>query len=196
MSNTKLERQQLSRVIFIGDSGVGKTSIITRVTTGTFDPSPPSTIGAGVRPITFKAKGQEYKFHLWDTAGQEIYRSIVPLYFKQATCAIVVFAMDDANSFTNIPEWIELLQANASAHVPVIIVGNKIDKDHPDFEIADCKRWADTKNFQIFFTSAATGQGIQELFEHVTTHLSASQEPDVQDAVMRKMNEGNNGKCC
>lgn len=193
---SKPERQQLSRVIFIGDSGVGKTSIITRVTTGAFDPSPPSTVGAGVRPISFKANGQEYKFHLWDTAGQEIYRSIVPLYFKQATCAIVVFSMDDANSFTNIPEWIELLQVHAGTSVPVVIVGNKIDKDHQEFEIPEVKRWADAKRYQIFFTSAATGQGITELFEHVTTYLTASQEPDVQEAVMRRMNDGNKGKCC
>ena len=79
------------RVIFIGDSGVGKTSLITRGTNDTFNELTSPTIGAGVTPITMTVNGVEVNFQVWDTAGQEIYRSIVPLYFKYAKCAIVVF---------------------------------------------------------------------------------------------------------
>lgn len=186
-----MTKQPLPRVICIGDSGVGKTSIITRATTGTFDPSPPSTIGAGVRPITVTSGGEEYKFHLWDTAGQEIYRSIVPLYFKQATCALVVFSMDDSNSFGNLTDWIDLLYSHTGQNIPVVIVGNKIDIEKQVFEITEIKKWAESKKYPYFFTSAATGRGINELFEFVTQYISKSSQADTQ-----KMPTDNDTKVC
>ena len=183
-------------MIFIGDSGVGKTSIITRVTTGVFDPSPPSTIGAGVRPISFKSGGQAYKFHLWDTAGQDIYRSIVPLYFRQATCAVAVFSMNDGNSFTDIPDWIKLLREHAYHEVPVVVVGNKMDLESHEFEIPEIKRWAEANHFPLFFTSAVSGRGINELFEHICLYISSNQGPDIQSALADHMDQGSEKGCC
>ncbi|OHS92828.1 Ras-related protein Rab-6B [Tritrichomonas foetus] len=196
-SNTsRIVEKTLPRVIFIGESGVGKTSIIVRITTGVFDPSPAATIGAGVRPISITVRDKQHRFHLWDTAGQEIYRSIVPLYFKQAICAIVVFSLADLNSFNSIPEWIDLLNSHSEQNVPVVIVGNKKDvtPDKQVVEISTVKKFCDDKKYPLFFTSAVTGENIQNLFEFVAENYVARQnEPEVSDTMRRT---GSEQGCC
>ena len=155
------------RVIFVGDSGVGKTSIITRVTTNKFDPSPSPTIGAGVRPFAIFINDQQVKFHIWDTAGQEIYRSIVPLYFKQALCALVVFSLADKKTFLNVPNWIDLLKTHSDVDIPVVIVANKNDLEDTEVDVATVKSFCESRKLPCFFTSAATGQQIQNMFEFI-----------------------------
>lgn len=194
MNQNRFTEKTFPRVIFIGDSGVGKTSIILKVTTGIFDPSPASTIGAGVRPISVNAGNKQYHFHLWDTAGQEIYRSIVPLYFKQAVCAVIVFSMADYKSYQNVSEWINILNTNSDRNIPIVIIGNKMDlygksklpententeeanEKHLDFisdstyhvlEIPEIKKFCEEKNYPLFFTSALTGENIQNAFEFI-----------------------------
>jgi small GTP-binding protein len=181
----------LARVIFIGASGVGKTSIISRVTTGVFVPMPPATVGAGVRPITFASNGQTYKFHLWDTAGQEVYRSLVPLYFKQATCALVVFSVVSLASFADLDGWLDLLYSHTNRSVPAVIVGNKTDLANGEVTEAKVKEWADARKLRVFYTSALTGDGLNDLLEHVATLVDPiGQNPEIPLAQTR------GGGCC
>lgn len=193
----RLAEKSLPRVIFIGDSGVGKTSIIIRVTTGVFDASPAPTIGAGVRPVTISVDDKPYKYHIWDTAGQEIYRSIVPLYFKQAVAAVVCFSLDDPKSFGNLGEWIDLLKEHSFHNVPVIICGNKTDLKEQQMEIPELKKWASQRNYPIFFTSAVTGEGIPMLFEHITRNYIATVNlPEEVIDKRVKTREDDEQKCC
>lgn len=193
---SRLTEKSLPRVIFIGDSGVGKTSIIIRVTTGVFDASPAPTIGAGVRPVTINVNDKQYKYHIWDTAGQEIYRSIVPLYFKQAVAAVVCFSLDDPKSFANLGEWIDLLKEHAFQNVPVVIVGNKTDVDEQQMDKSDLKKWASQRNYPIFFTSAVTGEGISVLFDHITrNYIAAINVPEICDRKI-KNRDNDEQKCC
>lgn len=202
MSYNKIGEKTFPRVIFIGDSGVGKTSIILKITTGVFDPSPASTIGAGVRPISVTIKNNLYHFHLWDTAGQEIYRSIVPLYFKQAVCAVIVFSMTDYKSYQDITEWINILNTNSDRKVPIVIVGNKMDlygdlKSHETtlnseemsdnlqtLEVPIIKKFCEEKNYPLFFTSALTGENIHNMFEFIAQNYvsePSNEKPEVDE---------------
>ena len=195
----------LPRVIFIGESSVGKTSIITRATTGVFDPNTAATIGAGVQPISVEVDGRQHKFHLWDTAGQEIFRSIVPLYFKQAVCAIVVFSLADQKSFDALPEWIDLLNSHSERNVPVVIVGNKKDIEHAAsasgnasemrfVEVQDVKKFCNDKKYPFFFTSAVTGENIKNLFEFIAEKYIANiHEPEVTSFLS---SEDEKKQCC
>ncbi|KAK8889072.1 hypothetical protein M9Y10_033816 [Tritrichomonas musculus] len=161
------------RVIFIGDSGVGKTSLITRGTNDTFNELTSPTIGAGVTPITMTVNGVEVNFQVWDTAGQEIYRSIVPLYFKYAKCAIVVFSFEDVKSFQSLNSWLDMLHSNTDHEVPVVIAGNKWDVEKKNVELAEAKTWANSRNYQLFFTSAKTGEQVNQLFQFVAENFVA-----------------------
>jgi small GTP-binding protein len=170
--------RSLARVIFIGDSGVGKTSLITRATTGTFGSPPPPTVCAGLRPITLKTKGQTYKVHLWDTAGQEVYRSIVPLYFKQATCALLVFSVAEPASFQELENWFQLLYSHTDGNVPALVVGNKIDIPNSGVAKEEVSSWAGSHKVPVFYTSAATGAGLDELLEYVATQVAPRAVPN------------------
>lgn len=188
---------QSPRIIFIGDSGVGKTSIIVRAATGAFDPSSAPTVGAGVRPLSVDVDNKSHKFHIWDTAGQEIYRAIVPLYFRQAVAAVVCFGVDDVKSFENIPEWLALLRQNAVQNVPVVLVGNKVDVGAgAKLEVGTAKKWAAKEKLPLFFTSAMTGEGIKELFEHIArVYVAAANVPE--ETLNRKIEAADDEqRCC
>jgi small GTP-binding protein len=187
----QIGHRPLSRVIFIGDSGVGKTSIIERVTTDSFSGMSTPTVGAGLTPVTLTFRDTAYKFHLWDTAGQEAYRSIVPLYFRQATCAVVVFSVDSLPSFQNLETWINLLNSHTNGDLPMVLAGNKTDVPDHTVPNEQATAWAESVNLQLFYTSAKTGVGITELFEYLTSFLSKI------TALERPMpKEGINQACC
>jgi small GTP-binding protein len=187
-------REIVPRVIFIGDSRVGKTSLITRASSDTFTDITVPTVGAGVTQMRIVSDGQDLNFHIWDTAGQEMYRSIVPLYFKMAVCAIVVFAFDDLQSFNSLSSWIEMLQRNTDREVPVVIVGNKTDLDNKIVDVGQAKSWASLKNYPIFFTSAATGENVHKLMEMVAVSYAGNSPQEVTEVVVKDNQTEKN--CC
>lgn len=157
------------RVILIGDSGVGKTSIIGYAAQNVYPELTRPTIGAAVTALSVTVDDEEVPFHVWDTAGQEIYRSIVPLYFKGAVAAIVVFSIDDPKSFRSLNDWIAQLHACTPSHVPAVIVANKCDlpSEHQRVDIDQAAEWASSNGFPMFKTSARTGTGIKDLLAFV-----------------------------
>lgn len=157
------------RVIFIGDSGVGKTSIIHYAKNGFFEARTMSTVGAGITQMNHEVNGHEVKFQLWDTAGQEIYRTIVPIYFKGATVAVIVFSLTDDETFNHLDGWIKQLREHTSNDVGVIIVGNKLDNANLSVDTTIAKKWAEEKGFQIIFTSASTGENVDVLIDYIAS---------------------------
>ena len=177
--------KQAPRVVVIGNSGVGKTSMIQRMATGEFDKLNAPTVGAGVTPITVKINGQDTTFHVWDTAGQETFRTIVPLYFRDAVCAVLVFSLTDSDSFDSLGEWVKLFYKTTPDDVPIVVAANKSDMDDCFVNVDDARKWADNHNSILFITSAVTGQGIPQLFEYCGTicaehmgHVDQPQEID------------------
>jgi small GTP-binding protein len=150
------------RIIFIGDSGVGKTSIIHRLRTGNFLGACAATVGTGVTPFSAPTELGPKMFQLWDTAGQEVYRKIIPLYFHGADTAVVVFALSDPASYANLDGWVDELYANTDPGTTTLVVGNKSDLGHRVSE-ADVRRWGSERNFQVLFCSALSGEGIDGL---------------------------------
>jgi small GTP-binding protein len=161
------------RVIFVGDAGVGKTALIHRMKTNTFKENTLPTLGAGVTDMDAVIRNQRFEYQLWDTAGQEIYRNIVPIYFRGAVCAVVVFSLDDLQSFKNLQVWIDQLHNNTDSDVGIVIVGNKLDLENPRVQQSDAERWASDQKYALLWTSAATGQNVDILVEHIVTqHLA------------------------
>lgn len=157
------------RIIAVGDSGVGKTSLIHRIKNGTFLDQTVPTIGAGVKPIDVEIEDQVITFQFWDTAGQEMYRNIIPIYFRGAVAAVVVFSMNDQITFNSLEMWLQQIRENASENIIIVIAGNKCDNHPLSVTEDEARKWAKLHGFPIFFTSAKTGQNTDNMMQHIAT---------------------------
>ena len=114
-------------VVLIGDSGVGKTAILTRYTEDNFRDCLIKTIGIDFRVKTVRVKEKIVKLQVWDTAGQERFNSITPIYCRKADGIIFVYDVTSQNSFENIVRWVERLKEQTQENVSYVIIGNKVD---------------------------------------------------------------------
>ena len=115
------------KIIIIGDSGVGKTCLTYRVTTGEFREKIAATIGFEYFPFIVKYKNKILKLEIWDTCGQEAYRSLIKTFFNNSSLAIIVYAIDNKKSFSSIEEWIRQCKTLCSPDTKFFLIGNKND---------------------------------------------------------------------
>ena len=115
------------KIVLLGESTVGKTSIINVVHGGTYIQDQPTTIGACFYIKKMKIDDVTVKLHIWDTAGQERFRSLAPMYYRDAQYALLVFAVNNQDSFNAIESWHKGLVTNCSIMPKVVLIGNKID---------------------------------------------------------------------
>ena len=121
------EVDHLIKVVLIGDSGVGKTNILTRFTNNTFAEDSKNTVGVDFSALDIMLNGKVVKVQFWDTAGQEKYRAIANAYYKNAHGAIVVYDITNRESFHNIDTWLSEVREYASPHLKTLVLGNKTD---------------------------------------------------------------------
>ena len=156
-------------VVFIGNSFVGKTSIINRYKEHDSDVSP--TIGAEYSNFVMTIKGKSTNICITDTSGQINYRSLIPLYVKNASVAVIVASIDDRSSIDSIVDWDKALMKHAPEEVMKIIVINKIDKASQVEGVDEIFEKViliqhEITAAEVFHTSAITGQGVDALFSY------------------------------
>ena len=159
------------RTVTIGDSSVGKTSIVNRFVRDRFNPNEQNTIGALYDSFQEVRDGQEIQVQIWDTAGQEQYRSLSPVYFRSAAAAIIVFDVTNRDSFANVKSWLDSFRAVSNEKSIVIICCNKIDLDGRAIEENEAKDFATHNDCAYVETSAKTGEGVNELFRSTLIDL-------------------------
>jgi len=115
------------KIIIIGDSGVGKTCLTYRATSGEFREKMAATIGFEYFPFVVKYKNKILKLEIWDTCGQEAYRSLIKSFFNNSSLAIIVYAVDNKKTFTSIDEWIRQCRSLCSPDTRFFLIGNKND---------------------------------------------------------------------
>lgn len=153
------------KYIVVGDSGVGKSNIVQRFIDNKFNGFFYSTIGVEFHVKTQKYNNLRYKIQLWDTAGQETFRTITKLYYRNTCVVFLVFSYDNKESFAHLEEWLEDIYQNVSnKNVLVYIIGNKIDVNTYSIEKETATEFAKNKGLKYFDVSAKTGEGITELF--------------------------------
>jgi small GTP-binding protein len=171
------------KVVLLGNSGVGKTSLAHRFIEDSFDSSVTPTIGPRNLSLSFDIDGREVNIALWDTAGQEQFRSIVPLYVRGARSAIVVASVDLVESFEAIPGWLELLNSAQEEPVQAVLAVNKIDLIDP--LSPEISRLVETQKrgfSSCFFVSAATGDNVKHLFMEVARLAARARSgTDIED---------------
>jgi small GTP-binding protein len=153
------------KVVLLGNSGVGKTSIVYRwISTGT-SPRPDPTVGVNHQRKSATVEDRDVDVYLWDTAGQEQYQALTPLYVHSSSCALIVAAIDDAQSFEAIPKWIDVLQQSCSRPPPLILLVNKMDlASEAVATITDIELTYKTDFHSIFFVSAVTAEGVDAAY--------------------------------
>ena len=115
------------KVIVIGDSGVGKTSVTYRATKREFLEKISPTLGFEYFPFVLKYKEKVIKLEIWDTCGQESYRSLIKSFFTNSSLAIIVYAIDDLKTFNSVDEWIRQCKTLCSPETKFVLIGNKAD---------------------------------------------------------------------
>jgi small GTP-binding protein len=151
-------------LVTVGDYAVGKTSLIKVITENTFSPKELTTIGMDPFQTTLYHDDKPVELVIWDTAGQERFKSLIPVYSRRSDAALVCFDMTSADSFRGLEEKVESFLRVSETRKLVFIVATKMDL-REEFEVkeAEAKRWADSREMPLFFTSAKTGQGIEDL---------------------------------
>ena len=153
------------KCVFLGGPGVGKSSIIRAYTNNNSDDKP--TLAAAFFQKRIVVDGYEYSLGIWDTAGDERYRSIAPIYFRNTVVAFVVIDATNINSDDEATFWLGELSSKCDEDVLIIIVMNKIDLRPFSEELLQRINGLSSKwNLPSFFVSAKTGQGINELFDY------------------------------
>ena len=161
------------KIIIIGNSGVGKTSITTSAVKNVFINDYKSTIGMEIFSLYLKVNDKPIKLQIWDTCGQEIYRSLIKNFYRNSSLAIIVYSIDKKNSFKDINLWIKEIRVNSSPDIKIVLIGNKSDLDK-DRQVSyeEGKKYLDDDEVLKFFeTSAKTGENIKKLFEEISIIL-------------------------
>ena len=171
------------KIVVLGPAGVGKTCVINRYCNNTFLDATLSTIGAGFFPQTIVLDNVEVNMMIWDTAGEERFRSVAPNLLRGANGLILIFDITNTDSFTDIDVYLNMFLETAeydpSKPLPIMLLGNKGDMEKV---VSDdvINEWMQKNNINKYMiVSAKTGDGVKEAFtEFVQTFVSSPVEPE------------------
>ena len=172
-------------IITLGESSVGKSSIINRYVENNFDYNFVSTLGVDFRKKIININGENIRLKIWDTAGQEKFRSIQKQYYRNSDGILLVFDVTKFDTFNVLEEWINSIKNQTSNDIIVVLVGNKIDLNNKVISDDEIKNFANDNKFKYFLTSAATGKNINEVFDYIVKEIYKIKSK-------KKKNDGNN----
>ncbi|XP_076837211.1 ras-related protein Rab-18-B [Brachyhypopomus gauderio] len=160
------------KILIIGESGVGKSSLLLRFTDDTFDPELAATIGVDFKVKTIAVDGNRAKLAIWDTAGQERFRTLTPSYYRGAQGVILVYDVTKRDSFTKLGNWLNELETYCTRNDLVkMLVGNKIDKDNHEVDRNEGLKFARKHSMLFIEASAKTRDGVQCAFEELVEKI-------------------------
>jgi len=190
------------KLLIIGETGVGKSSLLLRFVDDRFDPEQPATIGVDFKVKTIAIQGNRVKLAIWDTAGQERFRTLTPSYYRGAQGVIFVYDVTSRQTFERLQHWLNELETYCTKPDLIkMLVGNKIDKTPREVAREDGMRFA-RKNHMLFIeASAKTKEGVQCAFEELVAKIMDTPnlwEADRQGFQIQTGDaaQGGGGWCC
>ncbi|KAL4630937.1 ras-related protein Rab-18 [Arapaima gigas] len=160
------------KILIIGESGVGKSSLLLRFTDDTFDPELAATIGVDFKVKTISVDGNKAKLAIWDTAGQERFRTLTPSYYRGAQGVILVYDVTRRDTFAKLDNWLNELETYCTRNDLVkMLVGNKIDKENHEVDRTEGLKFARKHSMLFIEASAKTRDGVQCAFEELVEKI-------------------------
>ena len=190
------------KVLILGDSSVGKTCFLLKYTDKVFNEVYMSTIGLDYRLKTLTLKnGKKVKLQIWDTAGQDRFRTITKNYYKGANGIILIYDVTSSETYENVENWISQIKEEASPNVVIYLVGNKVDmEDKRKVTTEEGQKIADENNLPFIETSAKSDININETFDNLVEKMdSVFSNLEKKDSVAisgNNLNKDNKKKCC
>eukprot|EP00925_Amoebophrya_sp_RCC4383_P013131 GSA25T00011661001.1 len=178
-----------AKIVLLGDSGVGKSSLALRYCQGRFSPFHEVTIGAAfLQQMIRLPDGQQLKLHIWDTGGQERFRAMAPLYYRDALGALIVYDHTDGASWESVRYWVDELRNKGPENVCLAVVANKCDlggassgaagegEDTREEKLSgtdpeQAKAWCQEQNMLFTKASAKTGEGVNTVFATLANRI-------------------------
>lgn len=162
----------LFKVVLIGDSGVGKSNLLSRFTRNEFNLDSKSTIGVEFATRSIQVDSKTIKAQIWDTAGQERYRAITSAYYRGAVGALLVYDISKHQTYENVTRWLKELRDHADANIVIMLVGNKSDLRHLRAVPTDeAKAFASENHLSFIETSALDASNVELAFQNILTEI-------------------------
>ncbi len=164
--------QYLFKYIIIGDSGVGKSCLLLQFTDKRFEPSHDLTIGVEFGARTIRIEDTPIKLQIWDTAGQESFRSITRSYYRGATGALLVYDVTRRETFDHVLSWLEDAKENANMAITILLIGNKTDlADKREVKTEEGEALAKEHGLAFIETSAKLNNNVEAAFMNTATAI-------------------------
>jgi len=204
----------LFKVVLIGDSGVGKSNLLSRFTRNEFNLDSKSTIGVEFATRSINVDGKTVKAQIWDTAGQERYRAITSAYYRGAVGALLVYDIAKHGTYVNVSRWLKELRDHADSNIVIMLVGNKSDLKHLRAVPTDeAKQFSSENQLHFIETSALDASNVEMAFQNILTEIYRivsqkaleSSNTDIKPQGGQTVNiipptdsanQANSGKCC
>ena len=166
------EYDYIFKLLIIGDSHVGKSSLLLRLSDNNFDPDFNTTIGIDFKIKMIELEDKIIKLQIWDSAGQDRFRTITTMYYRNSNGVIIMYDVTERTSFQNIEIWLQELEKYAHKDIPKIIVGGKTDlKNDRKVSYEEAREYADSLNIPYIETSSKEDKNIDETFELISKEI-------------------------
>ena len=184
----------MAKVVLLGDMAVGKTSIVLQICKGRFVPDAGSTIGVSYVAKVFEGARGKIELRIWDTAGQEAFRSVIPAYLRGSDACILVASVIDGGSVDHLADWYAFLREHHQDYKKVYVVLNKIDLMGDDTFLRRAKDWCETQKLQYFETTATQYATLNPLIDRMVQDLYDCSK--VTATVVPEVDGEPPSKCC
>ena len=174
------------KLIIIGDQGVGKSCLAIKASRNYFEYFYSPTVGFEFLSFNVKVEDKIVKLQIWDTCGQEVYRSLISSFFRSASLAIIVYSIDSEESFNNIEKWLNDIKTQSNPDIKIFLVGNKADlEDKRKISHEEGEKLSNDHKFSYFMeTSAKTGFNVQNVFIEAAKKLYLQHE-EIKNRISR-----------
>ena len=193
----------LYKVLLLGDSSVGKSCLLLRFCDNSFQEAHLTTIGLDFRVKAINLdNNRKVKIQIWDTAGEDRFRSITRNYYKGAKGILLIFDVTDKETFTHVRDWIERIHEESPEGITICLVGNKIDMNESRvISNEEGKKIADEFKIPYFETSAKSNIGVEEVFTYLvkevdTIYMNEHKEEVGRKTVLNQKTKNKKKKCC